>query len=81
MNLNRCFKIGFPKPGSELEDLGRIKNCIACLVHDPESIRPVWALFEQIFEKQKEQKIISRDMLSTWNNAINTDLQMNDTEI
>lgn len=81
LNLNRCFPIGFPKPGSELEDLESIKNCIACLVHDPEPILPVWALFEQIFEKQKEQKIISRDMLSTWNNAINTDLQMNDTEI
>lgn len=81
MHSKRCFTIGFPKPGSKLEDLGDIKRCIACLVHDPESIRPVWALFEQIFEKQKEQKIISRDMLSTWNNAINTDLQMNDTEI
>lgn len=79
--MNRCFPIGFPKSGSELEDLVVLKNCIACLVHDPEPIRPVWALFEQIFEKQKEQKIISRDMLSTWNNAINTDLQMNDSEI
>lgn len=46
-----------------------------------ESIRPVWAIFEHIFEKQKEQKIISREMLSMWNNAISKDLQMNDTEI
>lgn len=46
-----------------------------------ESIRPVWAIFEHIFEKQKEQKIISREMLSMWNNAISKDLQMNYSEI
>lgn len=81
LNRKRYFTIGFPKPGSELEDLGDIKKCIACLVHDPESIRPVWALYEQIFEKEKEQKIISREMLSMWNKAISKDLQMNDNEI
>lgn len=81
LHSNRCFTIGFPKPGSELEDLKDIKKCIAFLVHEPESIRPVWAIFEHIFEKQKEQKIISREMLSKWNKAISKDLQMNDTDI
>lgn len=79
--LEQCFTIGFPKPESKLEDLGDIKKCIAHLVHEPESISPVWAIFEQIFEKQKEQKIIFRKMLLMWNNAISTDLQLNDTEI
>lgn len=81
LHCKRCFTIGFPQPGSELEDLKDIKTCIACLSNVPESIRPVWAIFEHIFEKEKEQKIISREMLSTWNNAISKDLQMNDTEI
>lgn len=81
LNEERRFTIGFPKPGLELEDLGDIKKYIASLVQDQVSIRPLWAIFEKIFEKEKKQKIISREMLSMWNNAISKDLQMNDTEI
>lgn len=70
LNEERRFTIGFPKPGLELEDLGDIKKYIASLVQDQVSIRPLWAIFEKIFEKEKKQKIISREMLSMWNNAL-----------
>lgn len=81
LNEQRYFTIGFPKLGLKLEDLGDIKNYIASLVQDEVSIKPLWAIFEKIFEKEKKQKIISREMLSMWNNAISKDLQMTDTEI
>lgn len=83
MHEERCFTIGFPKPGLKLEDLGDIKKCIAHLVQDQESIRPVWAIFEQFFENEKEKKIISRKSLSKWSESLNfkNDLHMNDAEI
>lgn len=81
LNEQRKFTIGFPKSGQKLQDLGDIKNYIASLVQDQVSIKPLWAIFEKIFEKEKKQKIISREMVSMWNNAISKDLQMTDTEI
>lgn len=41
----------------------------------------MWAIFEQIFEKEKEQKIISRKSLLMWNASLKNDLHMNDVEI
>lgn len=81
LHEERYFNIGFPKSGLQLEDLGEIKKRIASLVHDQESIRPVWALYEHFFEKEKEQKIISRKSLLMWNESLKNDLHMNDADI
>lgn len=68
-NADRMYPIGFPVSGSEFEDLKDLKQCIAKIVKSPryssEKIRPVWALFEHILNKMKEnEKVISRKTLA-----------------
>lgn len=85
LNHNRTFVIGFPKSGSELENLTDIKKCIAKLVRNSKSfeerIRPVWAIFEQILQRKKLQRIISRKKLDEIKSGLNKELRMNEEEI
>lgn len=85
LNHDRTFAIGFPKNGSKLENLTDIKKCIAKLVRDSKSfeeqIRPVWAIFEQILQRKKIERIISRKMLTEINNRLNEELRMDEEEI
>lgn len=41
----------------------------------------MWAIYEHIFEKEKEQKIISRKSLLMLNESLKNDLHMNDADI
>lgn len=75
LNADRIYTIGFPKTGSELEDLKDLKKCIAKIVKAPcylkENVRPVWALFEHILMKIKEnEKIIPRKTLSDYSDQL-----------
>lgn len=81
LHIDRLFPIRFPEPGSELDDLKDIKQCIACLVPDPDIVRPVWAIFEHILNREKKQKIILRKTLSKYNEQLSRELQMDDDEI
>lgn len=85
LHHDRTFAIGFPKTGSELEDLTDIKKCIAKLVRDSKSfeerVRPVWAMFEQILHRKKPQRIMSRKKLSETNSQLSEEFRMNEEEI
>lgn len=81
LNRKRHFTIGFPKSGSNLEELKDIKKCIASLVHDPEKIKPVWAMFEHILEKEKKGKVISRKTVSIINKKLSKEFEMTDRDI
>lgn len=88
LSRDRIFKIGFPEPGSvELEDLKKIKKCIADIMKSPgyleKNIRPVWALYEHILIKMKEtRKIISRKTLSDCSDQLSAPgLRLSDDEI
>uniref|UniRef100_A0A8W8J0B2 COR domain-containing protein n=1 Tax=Magallana gigas TaxID=29159 RepID=A0A8W8J0B2_MAGGI len=87
INADRMYAIGFPDSGSELEDLKKIKKCIANIVKSPryskENIRPVWALFEHILNIMKEnRKVISRKTLSDYiDQLIAQEFRIDDSEI
>lgn len=81
MNRKRQFTIGFPESGSNLDELKDIKKCIASLIHDPEKIKPVWALFEHILEKEKIGKVISRKTVSNINENISKEFRLTDRDI
>lgn len=85
LHHDRTFPIGFPKTGSELENLSDIKKCIAKLVRDSKSfkerIRPVWAIFEHILERKKTQRIISRNELSKTNVHLSEEFRVNEEEV
>lgn len=85
LSHDRTFAIGFPKKGSKLENLTKIKECIAKLVCDSssleEQIRPVWAIFEQILQRKKIERIISRKTLTEINSGLNEELRMGEEEI
>lgn len=87
LHKNRIYQIGFPKTGSELEDLKGIKKCIADIVKSPcylkENVRPVWALFEQLLIKMKEkEKVITRKILSEYSEQLNAQgFRIDDSEI
>lgn len=85
LHEDRIYAIGFPKKESTLEDLVHIKTCIARIVQDPEysekHIRPVWAIFEQILQREKPRRIIYRDTLSNYNKRLSKEFRMNDSEI
>lgn len=81
MNRKRQFTIGFPESGSNLDELKDIKKCIASLIHDPEKIKPVWALFEHILEKEKIGKVISRKTVSNINEKISKEFRLTDRDI
>lgn len=72
--------------GVEMEDLKDLKKCIAKIVetsiHSEESIRPVWAIFEQYLLKAKEhRKIISRAELLKFNERVLKENRIHDDEI
>lgn len=46
-----------------------------------EQIRPVWAIFEQILQREKKERIIPRKMLTEINNRLNKELRMDEDEI
>lgn len=50
-------------------------------MHDPENIRPVWALFEHILEKEKIGKVISRKTVSNINEKISKEFRLTDRDI
>lgn len=81
LNRKRQFTIGFLESGSNLDELKDVKKCIASLVHDPEKIKPVWALFEHILEKEKIGKVISRKTVSNINEKISKELRLTDRDI
>lgn len=87
INSDRFFKIGFPKiPKEELEDLKDLKKCLAdivqCSGYLTEKILPVYAIFEQIFIRNKKKKIISRETLSNNKDKLSTEqFRINDEEI
>lgn len=84
LHRDRIYNIGLPKTKTELEDLEDIKQCIAKVVQHPEyseNIRPVWALFEHILQKEKKhKKIVSRNLLLSYNNQL-TEFRITDDEI
>lgn len=87
LNADRIYTIGFPKTGSELEDLKDLKKCIAKIVKAPcylkENVRPVWALFEHILMKIKEnEKIIPRKTLSDYSDQLSAqEFRIDDSEL
>lgn len=87
VNADRIHTIGFPDSGSELEDLKDLKKCIANIVKSPryskENIRPVWAFFEHILNKMKEnKKVISRKTLSDYIDQLTAqEFRINESEI
>lgn len=81
----RAFAIRFPKKGSPLEDLKVIKKCIAHLVYKlpywKETIRPTWAIFEHILQKDKCLKLISIAEISKYNEGLQNEFRMDEEEI
>lgn len=78
------FAIGFPEKGSKLADLKEIKTCVANIVryrHNSDQIQPVWAFFEHIMQKEKEQRIICRKTVSDYNNELSREYRLNDEDI
>lgn len=85
IHSRRCFHIGFPKKGSKLEDLQKIKTCIASIVQSVpfwmEDIKPKWAIFEHLLEKIKKEKIVSIKRLSEYNEKLDSDFKLSEDEI
>lgn len=86
LHRDRKYVIGFPTKGAEMEDLKDLKNCIAEIVnkfkHSEESIRPVWAIFEQYLLKVREDKrIISRADLLKFNEKVMKENKIHDDDI
>lgn len=85
INSERCFPIGFPKKGSRVDDLQKIKTCIASSVQElpywREDINPKWALFEHVLEKKIKRKIVTREQLSEYNAELHSDFQLSEKEI
>lgn len=87
LNADRIYTIGFPKTGSELEDLKDLKKCIAKIVKAPcylkENVRPVWALFEHILMKIKEnEKVIPRKTLLDYSDQLSDqEFRIDDSEL
>lgn len=50
-------------------------------MHDPEKIKPVWAMFEHILEKEKIKKVLSRETVSNINEKISKEFRMTDRDI
>lgn len=50
-------------------------------MHDPEKIKPVWAMFEHILEKEKKRKVISWKTVSNINEKISKEFKMTDCDI
>lgn len=80
LHRERRFTIGFPESGSNLEELKDIKTCIARVVHDPEKIKPAWAMFEHILGQEKK-KVISRKTVSIMNKKLSKEFEMTDRDI
>lgn len=84
LNDKRNFAIRFPGKGSKLADLKDIKTCIAKIVNlqgYSDQVKPVWALFEQIMQQEKSQKIIGRKTLSDFNDELSKEYRLNDESI
>lgn len=84
LNVERNFAIRFPKKGSKLADLEDIKTCIAKIVNlqgYSDQIKPVWALFEHIMQKEKKRRIIERKILSDFNDELGEEYRLNDENI
>lgn len=85
LHEDRRYSVGMPDTKSELEDLKDIKNCIAKTVMRPkysENVRPVWALFEHILQKERGyKKIISIKLLSNYNNQLKKEFRMKDGDL
>lgn len=87
LNEDRSFIIGFPEKGKEPEDLKDLKKCVADIVQGFDylkgKIRPVYAIFEQILMREKEnKKIISRKTLSNYKDKLSTEeFRIDDNEI
>lgn len=83
LHIERTFAIGFPTTGSKLEDLVKIKTCIAEIVLDSgnseTNIRSRWAIFEHILQRDKTKKIIKKDDLLT--KEVSEELQLREEEI
>lgn len=50
-------------------------------MHDPEKIKPVWAMFEHILENEKENKVISRKIISSINETFSKEFRLTDSDI
>lgn len=85
LHPDRTFAIGFPKTGSVLENSIDIKKCIAQLVRDStsfeEPIRPVWAIFEHILQRNKIQRTMSRKLFAEIISQLNEELRINEEEV
>lgn len=85
LHTDRRFAIKFPEKGSNLENLTEIKSCIARLVkalpYWEETIRPACAIFEYILQREKNRKIVSREILSDFNGSLDIEFRLSETEI
>lgn len=50
-------------------------------MHDPEKIKPVWAMFEHILENEKKCKVISRKSVSNINETFSKEFRLADSDI
>lgn len=86
MHKDRSYAIGFPIKGVKMEELKDLKKCIAQIVingmHSEESIRPVWAIFEQYLLIVKvHKKIIFRAELLKFNERVLKENRIHDDDI
>lgn len=84
LHTDRKYAIGFPTKGEQMEDLKDLKQCIIGIVnnskHSKESIRPVWAIFEQhLLKLKKRKKIISKaELLKKYERLVKEDRNHDD---
>lgn len=86
MHKDRRYAIGFPIKGVKMAELKDLKKCIAQIVingmHSEESIRPVWAIFEQYLLRVKvHKKIIFRAELLKFNERVLKENRIHDDDI
>lgn len=84
LNDEHNFAIRLPEKGSKLADLKDIKTCIAKIVNlqgYSDQIKPVWALFEDIMQKEKRRRIIERKTLSDFNDELGKEYRLEDENI
>lgn len=84
LHEDRKFAIGYPATGSKLTNLIDIKTCIAKIVKSPafsDQIQPVWAIFEDILQQEREKRIITRKQLSEYNTELSKEFKMTDDKI
>ncbi|XP_078340833.1 uncharacterized protein LOC144627513 isoform X2 [Crassostrea virginica] len=71
LHHDRCFAIKLPTDGGKIEELTEIKSKICNLVKLlpcwKKTVRPVWALIENILQQNRDKIIISRNELSDHN--------------